>query len=78
VAGHLHPCVRVKGRVGSVRRRAFVTDGERLVMPAFGAFAGGLNVLDVSFRDLFARPPLAVALGERRAHPVSWRQLGPD
>ena len=78
VAGHLHPCARVKGRIASVRRRCFVTDGERLVMPAFGAFAGGLNVRDVAFRGLFRRPPLAVALGDRRAHAVAWRQLGPD
>jgi uncharacterized protein len=78
VAGHLHPCARVKGRVGSVRRRCFVTDGERLVMPAFGAFAGGLNVRDAAFRGLFRRPPLAVALGERRAHAVGWGQLKPD
>ena len=78
VAGHLHPSVKVKGRVGSVRRRAFVTDGERLVMPAFGAYAGGLNVRDAAFRGLFKREPLAVALGERRAHAVAWRQLGPD
>jgi uncharacterized protein len=78
VAGHLHPCARVKGRVGSVRRRCFITDGERLVMPAFGAFAGGLNVRDAAFSGLFRRPPLAVALGDRRAHAVGWRQLGPD
>ena len=78
VAGHLHPCARVKGRVASVRRRCFVTDGERLVMPAFGAFAGGLNVRDAAFRGLFRRPPLAVALGDRRAHAVAWGQLGPD
>jgi hypothetical protein len=78
VAGHLHPCARVKGRVGSVRRRCFVTDGERLVLPAFGAFAGGLNVLDAAFAPLFARAPLAVAMGDRRAHPVGWTQLRPD
>ena len=78
VAGHLHPCARIKGRAASVRRRCFVTDGERLVMPAFGAFAGGLNVRDGAFRSLFVRRPLAVALGDRRAHPVGWNQLGPD
>ena len=78
VAGHLHPCARVKGRAASVRRRCFVSDGERLVMPAFGAFAGGLNVRDAAFRGLFRRPPLAVALGDRRAHAVGWDQLGPD
>jgi DNA ligase-associated metallophosphoesterase len=78
VAGHLHPCARVKGRVGSVRRRCFVTDGERMILPAFGAYAGGLNVLDAAFARLFARPPLMVALGDRRTHAVGWRQLGPD
>jgi DNA ligase-associated metallophosphoesterase len=78
VAGHLHPAARIKGRVGSVRRRCFVTDGERLVLPAFGAFAGGLNVRDAAFRGLFRRPPLAVALGDRRAHAVGWEQLRPD
>ena len=78
VAGHLHPCAKVKGRAASVRRRCFVTDAERLVMPAFGAYAGGLNVRDRAFSALFARLPLAVALGERRAHPIGWAQLGGD
>jgi DNA ligase-associated metallophosphoesterase len=78
VAGHLHPAARIKGRVASVRRRCFVTDGERLVMPAFGAFAGGLNVRDAAFSGLFRRPPLAIALGERRTHAVGWEQLRPD
>ncbi len=78
IAGHLHPCARVKGRGASVRRRCFVTDGERIVLPAFGALAGGLNVRDAAFSRLFARPPLVAALGERGAHPVGWDQLGGD
>jgi hypothetical protein len=78
VAGHLHPCARIRGRAASVRRRCFVSDGERLVMPAFGAFAGGLNVLDRAYASLFRRAPLAMALGARRVHAVGWGQLGPD
>jgi hypothetical protein len=78
VAGHLHPCARVKGRAASVRRRCFVSDGARVVLPAFGAYAGGLNVRDAAFRRLFVRPPLIVALGERKAHAVGWDQLGGD
>jgi DNA ligase-associated metallophosphoesterase len=78
VAGHLHPCAKVKGRVASVRRRCFVTDGERLILPAFGAYAGGLNVLDGAFAGLFRRMPLAAALGAGRVHPVGWRALRPD
>jgi len=77
-AGHLHPCARIKGDGRSVRRRCFVTDGERLILPAFGAYAGGLNIRDQAFAGLFAKPPLAVALGPRRAHPAAWRSTLAD
>ncbi|MBV8681504.1 MAG: ligase-associated DNA damage response endonuclease PdeM [Caulobacteraceae bacterium] len=78
VAGHLHPCAKVRGPGGTVRRRCFVTDGERLVLPAFGALAGGLNVRDDAFRPLFSRRPLAAVLGRGRVHPVAWASLGDD
>ena len=78
VAGHLHPAARVRATRGSVRRRCFDTDGERMILPAFGAYAGGLNVLDEAFAGLFARPPIAAALGTTRVHAVGWRSLGPD
>jgi hypothetical protein len=78
VAGHLHPCARVKGRGASVRRRCFVTDGVRVILPAFGSYAGGLNVRDVAYSRLFSKRPLVVALGDRRAHAVGWDQLGGD
>lgn len=77
-AGHLHPAARVRARRGTVRRRCFVTDGERIVLPAFGAYAGGLNVRDVAFAGLFSRPPLAGALGQARVHAVGWRSLAAD
>jgi len=78
VAGHLHPAARVRATGGSVRRRCFVTDGERMVLPAFGAYAGGLNVRDAAFAGLFARPPIAAALGTTRVHAVGWRSLAGD
>ena len=79
MAGHLHPSAKVRGRGRSVRRRAFATDGDRLVMPAFGVLAGGLNVLDRAFDTLF-RPPLARAfmLGDGRIFPVAFTSLSPD
>jgi DNA ligase-associated metallophosphoesterase len=77
-AGHLHPCARITAGGRSVRRRCFVTDGERVILPAFGAYAGGLNIRDAAFEGLFARPPLAVALGPRRAHAVGWRSTARD
>ncbi|HEV2530313.1 ligase-associated DNA damage response endonuclease PdeM [Phenylobacterium sp.] len=77
-AGHLHPAARVRAPRGTVRRRCFVTDGERIVLPAFGAYAGGLNVRDAAFAGLFARPPLAGALGPARVHAIGWRSLAAD
>ena len=78
VAGHLHPCARVVASRGSVRRRCFVTDGARMVVPAFGAYAGGLSIRDEAFSGLFARPPLCGALGAGRVHAVGWRSVAGD
>ncbi len=78
VAGHLHPCARVQARGCSVRRRCFVTDGRRMILPAFGAFAGGLNILEPAFELLLGRRPLAGVLGEGKVHAVGWRSLKPD
>ena len=77
-SGHLHPCARIAAGGGSVRRRCFVTDGERVILPAFGTYAGGLNIRDQAFAGLFSRPPLAIALGPRRTHAVGWRSTRPD
>jgi DNA ligase-associated metallophosphoesterase len=78
IAGHLHPCARVVASRGSVRRRCFVTDGSRMVVPAFGAYAGGLNIRDEAFAGLFSQAPLCGALGADRVHAVGWRSVAGD
>jgi len=70
IAGHLHPCAKVTGRGRTVRRRCFATDGERLVMPAFGAYTGGLNVCDKAFAPLFPSGATALVLGKDRVLPA--------
>jgi DNA ligase-associated metallophosphoesterase len=69
IAGHLHPVACVSHRGRAVRRRCFASDGKRAVMPAFGAYAGGLNVLDRAFARVFG--PLAFTahmLGQQRLY----------
>lgn len=78
VSGHLHPAAKVAGRGGRVRRRCFVTDGARVVLPAFGAYAGGLNVKDQAFSGLFTRRPLAATLGSAKVHAIGWTSLVGD
>ena len=72
IAGHLHPVARVNGRGRTVSRRCFASDGARLVMPAFGAYAGGLNVRHRAFADVFGTLAFtAHVLGERRLYAVA-------
>jgi DNA ligase-associated metallophosphoesterase len=77
LAGHLHPVARVVGSAGGVRRRCFVTDGRRCVLPAFGAYAGGLDLRHRAFAGLFDRSRLTAAvLGRGRVHLFGPRALG--
>ena len=72
IAGHLHPQARVARRGRAVSRRCFAGDGKRLVMPAFGAYAGGLNVRDRAIVSLFgALSFTAHMLSERRIYAVA-------
>lgn len=69
ITGHLHPAARISRRGTAVRRRCFAADDVRIVMPAFGAFAGGLNVRHAAFADLFGTLAFtAHMLGEDRLY----------
>jgi DNA ligase-associated metallophosphoesterase len=78
VAGHLHPCARIVQRGRSVRRRCFAGDGGRMVMPAFGAYTGSLNVLDRAYAGLFRRESLmAYMMGRDRIFALPGSMLRP-
>jgi metallophosphoesterase superfamily enzyme len=54
-----------------VARRCFAADAKRMVMPAFGAYAGGLNIRDRAFVALFgALPFTAHLLGAGRLYAI--------
>ena len=73
IAGHLHPCATVTRHGRSLRRRCFAADLQRMVMPAFGAYAGGLDVHDEAVSSLFAGAFAAYMLGGRRVYAVAAR-----
>jgi DNA ligase-associated metallophosphoesterase len=79
IAGHLHPVARVNGRGRTVSRRCFACDGTRMVMPAFGAYAGGLNVRDRAFADVFGTLAFtAHVLGDERLYAFPARRCAPN
>ena len=76
VAGHLHPAARVAADGRSVRRPCFVHDGRMLILPAYGASTGTLNILSAPFLGVLDHRALEVTMiGRGRVYPVSTRRL---
>ena len=72
IAGHLHPKARVPTRGRTMERRCFACDGERAVMPAFGAYTGGLSIRDAAFAKIFQSIGFtAHVLGDERLHTIA-------
>jgi DNA ligase-associated metallophosphoesterase len=68
VIGHYHPVAAVSTRGRSFRRRCFAIGRDRLLLPAFGAYAGGLNVREAAIRRLLDAKAQVALLGRDRLH----------
>jgi len=77
IAGHLHPCARVVSEGRTLRRRCFAVGGGRMIMPAMGAYTGGLNILDDAYAPLF-KNPIAWVMGADGVYPIGCDNLAPD
>lgn len=71
MSGHYHPKARVDAKSRRIGRACFVEDGRRLILPAFGAYAGGLNVLDPAVRGLLGTSFRVHLLGRDRVYSFS-------
>ena len=61
VSGHYHPKHRVAGR----SRPAFLYNAHRLIMPAYGAYTGGLSSQAADLRKLFSGQIIAIMTGHK-------------
>jgi metallophosphoesterase superfamily enzyme len=55
--------------------RCFIGDGRRLILPAFGAYAGGLDVRDPAIAGLFSRTARIHILGRMKLHSFAAGQI---
>jgi uncharacterized protein len=79
IAAHMHPAAKLTTHGQTIRRPCFVGNGRRLVVPAFGALTGGLNVLSPAFGPIFGDDGLHVyVLGEEGLYPIAARLLRDD
>lgn len=75
IAGHLHPKASVRARGRRVSRPCFVSDRRRVLLPAFGAYTGGLSILNPAVATLFPDDYRAYLLGADRIHMVAKHQV---
>jgi DNA ligase-associated metallophosphoesterase len=66
ISGHYHPKATLSTRAGPVTRPAFLADAKRLILPAFGAYTGGLDATDPALLRLFPRGGRAFLIGAER------------
>ncbi len=69
VSGHYHPKLRIAGQA----RRCFLIDGERVILPAYGTYTGGLDCGNHVLGALMAPGAVAVLTGDV-ARPVPMPQ----
>ena len=65
VSGHYHPKSSVKLKAGTLSRPCFLLDENRIILPAFGSYTGGLRSTDPAFDPLFSEQALAVLTGSQ-------------
>ena len=70
LSGHFHPKATLPTRAGPVSRPCFATDGRRVILPAFGAYTGGLDMRDPALGGLFPRGGRVFMLGADRLFSV--------
>lgn len=63
VSGHYHPKFAPPG--AGAPRACFVFDDRRLILPAYGAYTGGLRAQTPVVRDLFAPQTFAILTGRK-------------
>lgn len=61
ISGHYHPKARLAGQ----SKPCFLADAQRLILPAYGTYTGGLRSHDATLTALMARDALAILTGSR-------------
>ena len=75
ICGHLHPVATIPSRGRTLRRKCFLVSTERIIMPAYGAYTGGLNIQDPAFESFTTPSSRLLVLGRQTITEHALRQL---
>lgn len=65
VSGHYHPKARFRLKGQFISRPCFLVDNQRIILPAFGTYTGGLDIQNPAFDRVFPGDCYAVLTGRR-------------
>ncbi|MGB0682098.1 MAG: ligase-associated DNA damage response endonuclease PdeM [Magnetovibrionaceae bacterium] len=75
VSGHYHPKASLKQRGRRLKGRCFLLDDNRLILPAFGAYTGGLDVTDPAMSGLIGEEARVLLIGRRAVHEIAYARI---
>lgn len=67
ISGHYHPKARVRLQGRTLTRRCFLIDNNRLILPAYGTYTGGLYSDAAVLTDLMTPQATAILIGPKPA-----------
>nr|WP_325251426.1 ligase-associated DNA damage response endonuclease PdeM [Amylibacter sp.] len=65
ISGHYHPKASLRLKAGGLSRPCFLIDDTRVILPAFGVYAGGMRSSDPVFAPLMSDKAVAVLTGSQ-------------
>ena len=66
ISAHYHPKVTFKFKGTKVSKPCFLIDKEKIILPAYGAYTGGLNISSNIYNDVFFNDYQIYALGNTK------------
>ena len=66
LSGHFHPKLVIRHRGRTISRRCFAHSPTKLILPAYGAFTGGLDLADPALQAALAGPATALVVDGKR------------
>ena len=66
ISGHYHPKVTFKYKGRKISKPCFLMSSEKIILPAYGSYTGGLNVTAKIYKDIFLNNYEVYALGNKK------------
>ncbi len=65
ISGHFHPKARIPTAARGISRKCFLTDKNKIIMPAFGTYTGGLSANHDALSTMMQPDAIAILTGQK-------------